>query len=306
MNSNLRLFAAAVLAAALALPIAAQENTAPVTTVVTALPKSGEAPPLPQQQVKLTVNGKDTPPTSWRPYGQGAVELVILIDNSARTSLGRNLEDITHFVETLPPNVTGGIAYMQNGTAQFAGPMTTDHAALVKQVHLPAGSPGSNASPYFCLSDLAKRWPEPRSAARREVVMITDGVDEYNRRFDPEDPYLKSAISDAQRAGLVVYSIYFRDQGRASGTGYETNAGQNLLAQVADATGGNLYYEGLANPVSMSPFFADLTRRLNNQYELGFNAPVKKKAELVELKVKSENGAVKLKAPDHVEVGAAQ
>jgi hypothetical protein len=306
MNRNLRVFAGAVLAAALALPLAAQESAAPVTTVVTAISKSGDAPPLPQQQVKLTVNGKDTQPTSWHPYGQGAVELVILIDNSARTSLGRNLDDITKFVQTLPPNVTAGVAYMQNGAAEFAGPMTSDHAALARQVHLPGGSPGSNASPYFCLSDLAKRWPEARSAARREVVMITDGVDEYNRRFDPEDPYVKTAIGDAQRAGLVVYSIYFRDQGRASGSGYETNAGQSLLAQLADETGGNLYYEGLANPVSMSPFFADLTRRLNNQYELGFNAPVKKKAELVELKVKSENGAVKLKAAEHVEVGAAQ
>ena len=111
---------------------------------------------------------------------------------------------------------------------------------------------------------------------------------------------------DSQRAGLVVYSIYFRDQGRLSRTGYETNSGQNLLGQVADATGGNLYYTGLSNPVSMAPYFEDLTRRLNNQYELGFNAPAKRKAELVDLKVRSENGAVKLKAADHVAVGAAQ
>ena len=306
MQTNLKVFAGAVLAATLALPLAAQENTMPVTTVVTALTKSGDAPPLSEQQVKLTVDGKQTQPTAWQPYGQGAVELVVLIDNSARTSLGRDLEDITKFLQGLPPNVTAGVAYMQNGAAQFTGPMTTDHATLVQQVHLPGGSPGSNASPYFCLSDLAKRWPNPRSQARREVVMITDGVDEYNLRYDPEDPYLQSAVADSQRAGLVVYAIYFRDQGRVSRSGYETNAGQSYLTQVTDATGGNLYYTGLSNPVSMQPYFEDLTRRLNNQYELGFNAPTRKKAELVELKVKSENGAVKLKAADHVAVGAAQ
>ena len=185
MNNYLRVFAGAVLSAALAAPLTAQENTAAVTTVVTAVSKAGDAPALPVQQVKLTVDGKQTEPTSWHPYGQGAVELVVMIDSSARSSLGRNLEDITKFLTTLPPNVTAGVAYMQNGTAQFAGPMTTDHAALAKEVHLPGGSAGSNASPYFCLSDLAKRWPTGRSAARREVVMITDGVDEYNLRYDP-------------------------------------------------------------------------------------------------------------------------
>ena len=136
--------------------------------------------------------------------------------------------------------------------------------------------------------------------------MITDGVDGYDRRFDPEDPYVRSAMADAQRAGLVVYAIYYRDQGRLSSGFYETNAGQSLLTEVTAGTGGNLYYEGLSNPVSMAPFFADLSRRLNNQYELGFNAPVKKRAELVEMKVKSENGAVKLDAPDHVAVNGQQ
>jgi hypothetical protein len=274
-------------------------------TIVTVLPKSGDvAATVPESALQVKVDGKTVQPLAWHPYGQGEVQLVMLIDNSARTSFGRNLEDLANFVNGLPPNVAIGIAYMQNGASVFAGPLSKDHAAVAKTLHLPGGSPGSNASPYFCLQDLAKRWPAPPSAARREVLMITDGVDEYNLRYDPEDPYVRAALDDSTRAGLVIYSIYYRDQGRLSRSFYETNAGQNYLTQVADTTGGNLYYEGLGNPVSFTPFLSDLTRRLENQYELAVPVKEEKKISYAELKVKADIGSVKLRAPSRVLVGA--
>lgn len=274
-------------------------------TIVTVLPKNGDnAPALAVSALQVKVDGKVVQPLTWHPYGQGEVQLVLLIDNSLRTSFGRNLEDLDKFVQGLPPNVSFGVAYMQNGAAMFAGPLSTDHAAAAKLIRLPAGSPGSNASPYFCLQDLAKRWPAPPSAARREVIMITDGVDPYALRYDPDNPYIQTALNAANRAGLVVYPIYYRDQGRLSSTYYETNAGQNYLTQVADATGGNLYYEGLSNPVSFSPFLTDINRRLENQYELAVPVKSAKKASFAELKLKTDNGAVKLKAADRVAVAA--
>ena len=297
------------LAAALVVPAAFAQNESAdtvATTVVTVLPKANEAvPTIPQSAIGVKVNGKSVQPTTWQPYGQGEVQLVMLIDNSARTSLGRNLDDMETFIKNLPPNVSVGVAYMQNGAAMFTAPFTKDHAAAAKTIHLPGGSPGSNASPYFCLEDLAKRWPAARSEARREVLMVTDGVDEYNLRYDPEDPYVQAAMSEANRAGLVVFSIYFRDQGRLSRSGYETNAGQNYLFEVADATGGNVYYEGLSNPVSFSPFLTDLARRLENQYELGLPVTPVKKASFADLKIKADIGAIKLRAANRVAVGAA-
>ena len=275
------------------------------SAIVTALPKASDAPPIPRQQIQVSIDGKQTQPTLWRPYARGPLELVILIDGSARSSLGRNFDDLTKFINDLPPNVSVGVAYMQNGSAVFSAPLSNDHATVVKEIHLPGGSAGSSASPYFCLSSLAKGWPSPRSEARREVVMVTDGVDEYNLRYDPEDVYVHSAFTDAQRAGIVVYSIYYRDQGRLSGSFYETNAGQNYLTQVADETGGTLYYEGLSNPVSFMPFLNDLSRRLMNQYELGFPVKAQKKESFVSLKVKSQVNNVKLKAPEHVAVAPA-
>ena len=175
------------------------------------------------------------------------VEMVVLIDDGARASLGTQMNDIAKFIQGLPPDAKVAVAYMENGRAAFAGPLTTDHAAVMRELHLPmAGMPGVSASPYFCLSDLAKNWPSKDAHARREVVMVTDGVDYYEMRYDPEDPYVQAAINDAVRARLIVYSIYWRNQGRFDRTGYAAYDGQNLLAQLTQATGGNSYWRDTA------------------------------------------------------------
>ncbi|HEX3437883.1 MAG TPA: hypothetical protein VHT24_14025 [Pseudacidobacterium sp.] len=295
--------------ALVSLPIFAQQGDMISTqTIVTAMPKNGEvAAPLQQQNVKVWTNGKSSDVTTWQPLqgDRGGLEFVVLIDDSAHSSVGLQFNDIAKFLQSLPPNALTGVAYMQNGRAVFAQNLTADHALTAKALRQPQGVPGGNASPYFCLSDLAKRWPSQDPKNRREVLMVTDGVDRYNLRYDPEDPYLQAAISDAQKAGIIVYSIYYRDSGRIDRTGYETNAGQNLLEQLTDATGGKLYWQGLSNPVSFQPFLEDLRKRLENQYELGFTAPAHSKIQLVELKVKTDIAHVDVNAPQRVPVGGA-
>jgi hypothetical protein len=307
---KLQNLAVAALAGALlyAAPMFAQEDTTTAQTIVTVVPKNGEAPPIQQQDLKVWANGKKSDVTSWQALrgDNGGLEFVVLIDDSARSSLGLQLNDVASFIKSLPPDALAGVAYMENGRAAFVQNLTTDHELAAKGLRLANGIPGISASPYFCLSDLAKHWPSENRKNRREVLMITDGVDRYHLRYDPDDPYLQAAITDSQRAGLIVYSIYYRDTGRLDRTNYETDAGQNLLTQVAQATGGKLYWQGLSNPVSFQPFFADLHRRLDNQYELGFTAPTKSKPDLVDFKVKSDLGHVSVDAAQRVPVGAAQ
>jgi len=70
---------------------------------------------------------------------------------------------------------------------------------VLQALHLPGGSIGSSASPYFCLSDLAQHClPEIAGTARSGHG--DDGIDNYERRFDPEDPYVRprSTIQSAQ------------------------------------------------------------------------------------------------------------
>ncbi len=301
--------AVALLLAAAPFAVAQNEGQGQGEATVTVLPNNGNVvvAGVAQDTVHVQVDGHQASITRWqRPQGSSApVELVLMIDDGARQSLGRELSDIRHFLETLPPNVKVTVAYMEYGRAALAGPLTADHQKAVSELHLPVGAPGMNASPYFCLSDLAKHWPSQDASARREVIMITDGVDYYNLRYDPEDPYLLGAIRDAVRADLVVYSIYWKNTGGLARTWYETNAGQNLLAEVTAATGGYSYWIGYGNPVSLTPYFDDFSERLKNQYELGFLAPLHGKAQVESLKVKISSRDVKTTAPQKTYVSPA-
>jgi hypothetical protein len=279
------------------------------SAVVTVMPKGGEpaAVNVQPQNLQVKVAGKQSNVTSFSPAKgpNSPLELVILIDGSARTSLGTQMSDIEGFVKEMPKNAKMAIGYMENGRAALTGPLSSDPPQVLNGLHLPGGVPGESSSPYFCLSDLAKNWPSQDPTARREVVMITDGVDYYQRRLDLDDPYVQASIEDSARAGLVVYSFYWKNQGRIDRSAYESNAGQSLLSQVTQATGGNSYWEGLSNPVSFDPFFKDLRLRFQNQYRLSFSSDLKGKPQVERFSLKISDPEAKVTAPQQVFVTRA-
>jgi hypothetical protein len=297
--------AAGSLLAAIPSYAAAQENQqGQGQAVVTVLPqKNAPAGALNRQDLSVKVNGKDSSITGLQHLSgpQNRIEVVLLIDSGARTSLGGQMSDMQHFIQSLPANTSATIAYMVNGQAVMTGPLSYDHAEVLRGLHIPAGGvAGASASPYFCLSDLARRWPSRDAQARREVVMVTDGVDYYDMRYDPEDPYVQTAINDSVRSRMIVYSIYWRSVGGVDRSMYQTNAGQNLLIELSQATGGNSYWMGYGNPVSLQPYFEDINQRLDNQYELSFMAPSKGKPELANFKLKVSGKGTKVDAPQQV------
>lgn len=314
MNSFKLLAAAGSLALAAtafmpSVAFAAESGPAQGQAIVTVMPRNnGEAATeIQPQDLRVRVNGKASNVTSWDALrgDRGSLELVILIDGSARSSFGTQLDDIRSFVKEMPAQAKIAIAYMQNGRAVFTGPLSSDPAVVLRALHMTGGTPGQSGSPYFCLSDLAQHWPSQDRAARREVLMITNGVDNYSPRFDPEDPYVAAAIHDSVRAGLVVYSIYWTDTGRFDRTEMANDAGQNLLALVTQATGGTAYWQGIGNPVSFDPYFKDLRVRFANQYRLGFSAELKGKPEVQNLNLKVGGPAAKVTAPQMVFVTPA-
>lgn len=270
-------------------------------TVVTVLPKAKREliQKIPQEAIQVSSGSRPAEITGWNWAGNTRLQLMILLDDSTSGSFGRQLEDLKSFILALPPTTEVSVAYMQNGRALATQKFTTDHQAAAKSVRLPMGTPGGNGSPYFVISDVAKKWPSPEPAARREVLMITDGVDPYSgRRFDPNDPYYTAAIQDAQKAGLIIYSLFYRGAGGFDRSQWVTDTGQNYLVGISQATGGHCYLEGLSNPVSLSPFLDDLTRRLQNQYELSFINPHESSKEaLADLKLKVQVPGMEVEAP---------
>ena len=277
-------------------------NGVPAHMVVTVEPHHGsEVPPLNREDV-MVYEGKDRDAvTEWIPAqgDRAGLELFIMLDDGADSSLGQQLQDLRKFIDAQPASTKIGIAYMQNGTARIEQNLTSDHAQAAKALRLPMGIRGANGSPYFSLTDLIKRWPE--SPERREVLMASDGVDLFYGSGDLLDPYVDEAIQNAQRAGILVSAIYTPGVGHFGHSYWQTYWGQLYLAQLAEKTGGEAYYIGFNGPpVSFAPYLEDLDHRLSHQYFLTFLAKPPKKAGWQPVKLRTEVPKVDLVSADRI------
>jgi hypothetical protein len=170
------------------------------------------------------------------------MQLFVLLDDSTRSSsLAVQLPELKTFIESLPATTQVAVGYMRNGTFGLAQGFTADHQEAARALRLPASIPGENGSPYFVLSDLAKHWPSKQSTNRRAVLMLTDGADPYYGAADMNDPYVNTAIHDALKESVMVYSIYLRGAGLYGRSDWVTNFAQSRLIEVSEETGGRAY-----------------------------------------------------------------
>jgi hypothetical protein len=282
----------------------AQNAGVPEHMLVTVEARHGKTVPDVGRADVMVYEGKDRDQvTDWVP-AQGdhaGLELFILLDDGSGLNLGSQLESISKFINTQPASAKIGVAYMQNGIAKIEQAPTTDHALAAKALRLPVGMAGINASPYFAISDLVKKWPE--SPARREILMASDGVDRYYGTGDLQDPYLDAAIHDAERANIVVYAIYEPGAGHFGHSHWQSYWGQMYLSRLGEETGGEAYYIGMSGaPVSFDPFLEETAQHLEHQYWLTFQAKPPKKSGWQRVKVSTEVSNAELVAAHEVYV----
>ena len=264
--------------------------------LVSVEPRHGkQVPAVRKEDVTITQGKQRDKVLAWQSVLSPEVgaQVFVLIDDSLSSSeMGSKLNDIRDFISAQPVSVLVGIAYMRNGTALVAQNPTSEHALAAKALRLSIGDGGSSPSPYFALQDLLKRWPQSNSA--REVIMITDGIDRFWDGVGLDDPYLNSAIEEAQRGGVVVNALYARGGGHFGHSPWMINWGQNYLSEMADATGGEAYYVGNDTPPSFRPYFTDLTERISHQFLLTFEAQPGKKSGFERIKLSTEVPNVEL------------
>lgn len=295
----------AVVAFVIALPVGAraQSDSSNVTvhTVVTALGPDYSAPPaITKDDVSVYSAKTKLNVTGWEPAKaqHGALELAILIDDAvAPSAIGLQFQDLKSFIQEQPSDVAVGIFYAQYGNVAAAAEFSTDHAEVAKKLRLPLGRrAGTSPSIYLSLSDLVKRWP--RNAPRREVLMLTSGLD----RLEPgvQDPYFDAAVNDVQRAGVNVHSIYVGPL--RLGLSFFGMIAQGNLGQLTSDSGGDAFFQGLSTPVSFKPFLEQLNMILQNQYLVTFEVPAstKPKGDLRPISIRTEQAHVRLLYPHRV------
>jgi hypothetical protein len=297
------------------LPMQAQDrsstttNPVQMTVTVRVLGKNKRMPEINREDI-IVRQGKDRlQVTGWTPLSgdRGPLDLFILIDDAARTSVSSQFGDLREFIDSLPTTTSVGVGYMRNGTVQVAQDLTTDRRRSANALRIPLGSPGASGSPYLSVIDLMKGWPE--SSNRREIVMITDGIDRlhgypHRRGLDHMSPDVSAASTVAQRTGTIIHSIYTRGVGWRGTNFWQITNGQNALTKLADETGGESFFLGIDQPVSFRPYLDRLQSSLDNRYRLEFNAMPGKKPGLQYVKLTTEVAGIDLDSADSVWVAA--
>jgi hypothetical protein len=297
------------------LPALAQQKpattTAPVKMTVTlnVLGENKRTPEVNREDVIVRQGKERLEVTGWTPLREdrAGLDLFILIDDASKPVLGSQFDDLRSFISAQPPNTSIGIGYMRNGTVQVAQDLTTDHDRAAKALRLPLASSSAYGSPYLSVIDLMKRWPE--DSKRREVVMITDGIDRFRggpryRGLRFISPDVDSASRVAQRTGTTINTIFARGVGRLGNNYWEITNGQNGMAKLSEETGGQSFYLGTQNPVSFKPYLDDLNKGLDNKYVLEFRAVPGEKPGLQYVKLSTEVAGVELASADSVWVNA--
>jgi hypothetical protein len=310
----------------------ATPSTVQVHLVITDQAQSDntEVPVLRPDAIKVK-QGKDFLKVTQLIPAQGdnaALQLFILIDDTCDPSIGNNLSDLREFINAQPATTVIGVAYMSNATIQITQNFTPDHDLAAKAVRLPRGNLSTMDSPYLSLMSLVKGWPQQK--VRREVLMITDGIDrlrgdrgngssfsQYPSRnamgamaapstMPTISPDADSASRNSQRYGVIVHSIYAVGAGRLGRNAWEAQLGQSGVAKIADETGGEYFALGTQNAVSFKPYLDRLQKIFNSQYYLVFQAVPKKKEGLQRVDVSTDVANADIAAADNVWVPAAK
>jgi len=261
-----------------------------------------------------------------------ALQLFLLIDDTCEpTAIGSNLNDLRDFIAAQPASTVLAIGYMSNATVQIAQNFTADHALAAKAVRLPRGTSSAMDSPYLSLVALVKGWPQQK--LRREVLMISDGIDRLRgdttgdvgapnpfpsagRRGRmigaPAATTMPTISSDAdtasnasQRYGVIVHSIYATGVGRLSRNAWETQLGQGGIAKITDETGGEYFALGTQNAVSFRPYLERLQKILENQYFLVFQVPTDNKGGLQRVRISTDAANADIAAANNVWIPAS-
>jgi hypothetical protein len=281
----------------------ASSSNVQVTTVVTALgPKYTAPPALGKQDINVTEGKQKREVSNWVPAqgDKAALQLAIVIDDADSQDLATQLSDLRNFISSQPASTAIGVFYASNGTVQPVSQFSTDHEAVAKSVRIPLGYTGAYSSIYLSVMSLIKGWPVT-AGARREILLIADGIDRFRGDY-PISPDVDSTVINAQKAGVMIHTLFATGVGRPTRNSFRLNLGQSNLAKIADATGGEAFFQGFFTPVSYAPFLQQLDMVLKNQYWLTWatERAKKPKGELRPFKVRTEQHGVDISAADKI------
>jgi hypothetical protein len=280
----------------------AREPGAVNLTVTAVGKKDTSAPIVTKDDVRFFVNKEHTQIADWK-HGE-KLYLAIVIDDSLDSSIASQWEDLKAFIAGQPSTTYVSVSYARDGTAMVAQDFTNDHQLAAKALRLPVSNGGAFSSPYLALQDLMKRWPA--SPDRRSILLFSSGIDYFRGGFDPRSPDLDSTISHAQKENINIWTIYAPDAGHRGRGFFLATRAQSNLSELSDETGAESFSLGTGAPVTLKPYFDEVSTHLSNQYLLTFSGNGGSKSRLERARVSSELTHVEFLAASQVYLPAAK
>jgi VWFA-related protein len=292
-------------------PLHAESSEAPtnkiVSVIVTAADLRNSTPPLlTRDDVFVSQKREQLPVVDVTPLQneRAGLDLAVLFDDSQESDFSSQLGELAGFIRSLPPTTRVAVAYIRNSTFTMGQDFTTDHESAIKLLRVPLGSPGEFASPYLSLTDLIMAMPD--NGNRRAILMISDGVDRFRGPLEAVSPDLEPAYQEAQRRGVLIYTIYATGVDRGRQDSIRTSYAQGSLAQLAEETGGEPVPQDLSTPVSLKPCLQELQERLEQQYLVSFQARPNGTGRYEHFRFTTDDPGVELIAPAHVYVSGGR
>ena len=146
-----------------------------------------------------------------------------------------------------------------------------DQLSSVIQQQNAGGGTALNDAIYMASQKLEQAPPatEPGQDVRRVLVLISDGDDNLSDRA------MSDSIEMADKAGVSIYSISTNNDWVTVDTPtpekLHLTEGDKILAQMADETGGRVFFPYRVDDLAQS--FLDIGNELRSQYLIGYPPP---------------------------------
>ncbi|HKP36642.1 MAG TPA: hypothetical protein VJT71_07265 [Pyrinomonadaceae bacterium] len=234
---------------------------------------------LKQQEVEIRVvdlmvreDGDVQSLLSIRGRSDSPLTLAILLQDDLVSSIRTEARGVAQFVRTLPNGSRVMIGYIRGGSLELRRRFTTDLDRAAAGVRPPLSL--VSASPYNPFVEIIEglRRFDSQPQGRRAMIVVSSGLD-LSHGADSSGPGqsvdLDRAITEAQRRGVAIYSIYAPSVVSESNQLLSAN-GQSCLNKLSDDTGGKAFFQGMGAPVSFDPFLKEISATLERQIALTY------------------------------------
>ena len=203
---------------------------------------------------------------------ENPLSLAILIQDDLVSSVGNEIRGIADFIRHQPSGSRIMVGYIRSGSLDVRRKFTNDAERAASGLRIPTGSSTvSPFNPYVEIIEALRRF-DSQPLGRRAILVVSNGVD-VSRGTDGSAPGqsidLQRAITEAQRRGVAIYSIY-APSAASSGNQFLDNNGQSCLERLSNETGGQAFFQGTGAPVSFDPFLKEIDASLGRQIALTY------------------------------------